>query len=178
MRKSRHEWRYVRGHPLKAKLGDPRIHLIKHMGWANRTTQAFPDKTHWQGVEPDNYTHGIASDRPHFIEGIEHQCWFNAKKLWFSVYVLDDTNQHFYDDYVKSHKVYALWTCSESRPMRGKITRIEHEAIRRWGKEADEELTMEERLYDMGYVDRLVDMGVDKEFIRKYMGEPRKERAA
>ena len=170
-RKTKHEWHYQPDYPLKPRLRDPRIQITKQTGWELYKSTINPGQTRWAGPEPDNYTHAIYAENKHFIEGVEHQCWYKLPYAngWFSVYI---TTDEVLNEYIKDKKIFAIWRCDAPKPIRTKVSRIRYEATKKWG-EKNQERTADERLYDLGFVDKLIAMGVDPSFIEQTMGVPR-----
>lgn len=154
---------------------DPRVQITRQMDWLK------PDKeTHWTGVEPDNYNYAIFDNQAHDIKFIENQCWYKIdtifirKKIqgWISVYIIDNKEDVFlFNREILRLQPRAVWRYDKAHSIRPKKTLLRRERQR--GKGCESNLTTEERLYQMGYYEKLVTKYYDDEALFKVMGSPR-----
>ncbi len=86
------------------------------------------------------------------------------------MYVLNDTNRHLFDEFVKQHRVWATWSPHKLSGLRTKIPRIVYDHHIKWGKMNGR--TDDERLFDLGYYDRLTERGVPLSWIIEQTGLP------
>lgn len=150
---------------------DLRSVVSRHIEWENTKIAKFKGRTRWNGVEPDNYTHGIAYERPLFIDGIEHQCWFKHNNVWYGLYIVDDFTRPLYEIFLKENSWWGHWRAHRPHERRSRITRIEYETHLRWGKYSN--MTEDEFYYLSGYYTKLIALGADPEWIRERTGDAR-----
>ena len=148
-------WKYRQEESFS--LFDPRTHISRHIAW-----QRTGEETHWTGVEPDNYNYAIFDNKPHDIKFIKDQCWYKVNEVfrtnkiqgWVSAYVIDTKEDIFlFNRELLIIQPQAVWRYDKSQPLRPKRTQLQRE--RTSGKRADYNLTTEERLYQMGYYEKL-----------------------
>ena len=167
-------WQYINDScPL---IFDPRIHITRQMSWLR-----VGEETNWTGVEPDNYNYAIFDSKPHDLKFIKDQCWyrtnekFRKKKIlgWMSVYVITDREEIFlFNREVLRLQPHAVWRYDKAYPVRPKNTILRREKQR--GKHSENNLTTEERLYQMGYYEKLETKYFDDEVkLKVNLGTPR-----
>lgn len=170
-RKSRvHVWEFTR---TPINLHDPRMPVIRHMEWEPLRIANFHDKTRWNGLEPDSYTHGFWDERPHYIDGIKDQCWYRDYQNggWISLYVIKDIDYALYSLYRMDKTFWGIWHTNKPKEIRPRIPRIIYDNHIKWGKTSGR--TDDERLFDLGFYDRLLARGADANWLIERTGEAR-----
>jgi len=164
------DWQFFTGTKPDYRMPDPRIQVSAHTGWVKTNINNYADYTINAFPEPDNYTHAIWSLGPVFIDSVDYQCWYKnrSRKGWMSLYYVEDV------DTFKSQipqDALALWTNPMPRPPRPRISRIQLDVVRHWGRQSGE--TLDERLYGQGTFNSLIYKGADIKFVNAIVGEPR-----
>jgi len=169
-RSKKHTWNFS---TAPVVLGDPRLPVIKHMEWQPLVMANHADKTRWNGVEPDAYTHAIWAKTPQFIAGIKDQCWYKepSHSGWISLYIVNELEQPVYDAYIMNNDVWATWSIKMPAIRRIRIPRIDYDTNVKWGKNAGR--TDDERFHDLGFYDKLLARGVNTDWLRRQVGTPR-----
>jgi hypothetical protein len=166
MRKIERYWCMSPGERFAQPLPDPRIAVVSHIDWV-------PNKySNWSRPEPDNYNRAIFDNKAIYIEGIRNQCWYRDHRRggWFSLYYVKGDEAEVFVDYIKANRVRAFWNY-KSVAVRSIIPRIDLESKRNYGKIMN--LTVDERLYDLGFYNMLLDKGLDPEYLQKIVGTRR-----
>jgi len=163
-------WQYTRW-PEHIVL-DPRIPVIRHIEWEPQRVAGFPEQTRWNGIEPSAYNFAIWSEQPQLIEGIKDQCWYKDQQNggWISLYVVNEYNQPALQATLDNIEVWGIWTPRKLSAFRTRIPTIAYDKHIRWGKLAGR--TFDERLYDQGYYDLLLERGLDDQWLKQHIGEP------
>lgn len=164
-------WIFAQGIKPKENLHDPRRKITHHMQWQNLKIANHAEHSRWNGIEPDNYNFGIWYERPVFIDGISDQVWFKDSEAgWMSMYVINEYTRPHYDVYLREQPWWAHWRAKNPHPIRPRMTRIDYDHQIYWAKNAGR--TEDERLFDLGFYDKLQDKGVTADWIRQRVGEP------
>lgn len=151
------------------KLFDPRSAITRHINWERSKISNHPNHTLNSLPEPDNYTHAIFDSRCHFIPEVNHQLWFHWELLdgYCSVFI---TTDDVMDQYLINHTPIAWCRLPNVKPIRQRISRIDYERHRNWRKTMCNDLTLEERLHDLGFFQDLIEKGAPEDFIRIHAG--------
>lgn len=172
---ARYNWSYGPRYPLEHcygrpinKLLDPRVELVKHMGWERNRITGFPGYTLWTSPEPDNYTHAIADDHCHYIPDVRDQIWFrwSLYDLWCSMFI---TTDDIFNQYIQLHDVMAS-TAIVHKPRRQRMPTIQYELHRRWRARSADDHALDQQLYYQGFFDSLVIKGASPDDIHNYIG--------
>jgi hypothetical protein len=145
-------WKYFRPADF---LPDPRAVIARQMDWnASWDIQPSP----WNGMEPDEYTHGICHSKPVDLPFIEDQCFFYVQKfdLWCSMYYIDkDEHANLLNREVIKLQPLAIW----NTPKRKHFTKkVKKNLIQREFKRPNSTIgSAAERLFQMGYYSVLQD---------------------
>jgi len=169
-------WKYI--NTSQAKLPDPRIEIAKQMAWIVPTNLK---NTPWMGVEPDNYNFAVFDDRPHDLKFIMHQCFYKLDRPflrrriqgWVSMYVAEERLQTIlFNREVLKIQPRAVWRYPTAKLIREKRPLLEREPV--YSNRAQDNFTAEERLYQLGYYEKLKNkyFDGDEKFI-KVVGTPR-----
>lgn len=172
MSKKNQEWTRDNGDVVS--LGDPRLAVVRHVGWVMPRITNYPDSTWHSGIEPDNFTDAILYKKPCFIEGIKNQIWFKDKlhSGWTSLYYIADNEREIYSNWLKENEYWAVWQGTDIPKPRTKISSISlqtNDVNRKYNRSR----IYEERLFDQGYFERLMSRGVTKEYISVKIGVAR-----
>jgi len=166
-------WQYINNDC--PALPDPRIQVTRHMAW-----QIPTDLNLYGGVEPDNYNFGIFDSKPYDLKFIQHQCWykidqaFKRKRIigWISLYVAEERLQSIlFNREILKLQPQAVWRYDKAKLIRPKKTQLQRERFHY--KRTDGFLSTEERLYQMGYYEKLKTKYFDDEALFKVVGQPR-----
>lgn len=166
-------WQYISENC--PNLPDPRIPVIRHMSWQMPTSLSL-----YAGAEPDNYNLGIFDTRPHDLMFIQHQCWYKIDQVfkrkrvvgWIGLYVAEERLQTIlFNREILKLQPPAVWRFDRAKPLRTKRTELQREKFHY--KRTDGFLTTEERLYQMGYYEKLKNKYFDDEALFKVVGTPR-----
>lgn len=156
------KWIVPRGTIGGQYILDPRVAMAKHIGW----TRPFSHETEYTIPEPDNFNYAVLNPVPVECPCIQNQVFFKdtRSKLWWSVYfVPPELEQEFLtwaDD-----KEFKLRFCPH------RYAKVRKFRPFLWTKKAAAEQTLPERLYKMGYFDKLQNK-FDVDF-RTRIGDPR-----
>ena len=172
-RKKKSDWQYLPGYTRTFALPDPRVAVSRHINWDKANINNYPNHTLWHTPEPDNYTHAVWHQKPHELPDIEHQCWYRdrAGGGWMSLYIIPVAQQQIFVDYFTANQVWASWVYHKPVPMRTRISNINYDLNRSWGKNAPR--TDDERFFDMGFYDNLVAKGAKADYVFKFAGVSR-----
>jgi len=164
-------WQYI--DTKLEKLSDPRLPIVKHINWTLPTGPST-----YTGAEPDNYNLAIYDSKPHDFKFIEHQCFYfvnktvNRKKYhgWMSMYVAEERLQTIlFNREIIKIQPQAFWKYPKAKLIREKKPLL----VRENSYSNRVNLTTEERLYQMGYYEKLKNKYFDDEKLLKVVGEPR-----
>lgn len=152
-------------------LPDPRIVLSKHIDWQ------YPGATdtNWSFPEPDNINHAVLADRYHFIPFLKNQIWYKDQYLnaWISLYSVPLAQLIEYENYLQQLPVWATWRSRREQQPRQLLTWIERDIKNCMGVRQKLQVTLDERLYALGQIERLTDLGASKEYLDQRIGVPR-----
>ena len=166
-------WQYISENC--PSLPDPRIAVTRHMAWQIPTSISLS-----VGVEPDNYNFGIFDSKPYDLKFIQHQCWYKIDQMfkrkrvigWVSLYVAEERLQAIlFNREMLKLQPQAVWRYDKAKLVRPKKTELQREKFHY--KRTDGFLTTEERLYQMGYYEKLKTKYFDDEALFKVVGTPR-----
>lgn len=154
---------------LVNSLPDPRLALVKHIEWQSPRY----NKTSWSFPEPDNINAAIWHQRPQEIPDIKYQIWYQDPILsgWFSLYYIED--QAIFEQYCTDHQIAASWFKPNAMGRRLQMTLIEREINDTRGHNKVSQHTLPERLIDMGFTQRLNQLGLEQDYLLKSIGEIR-----
>jgi hypothetical protein len=166
-------WQYI--DQTVEKLTDPRLPITKHIQWTLPTGPST-----YSGAEPDNYNLAIYDHWPHDFKFMEHQCFYLVDKIvnrrkflgWMSLYVAEERLQTIlFNREILRIQPQAVWRYPRAKLLREKRTLINREVthINRQG----DNFSTEERLYQMGYYEKLKTKYFDDEALFKVVGTPR-----
>ena len=88
-----------------------------------------------------------------------------------SLYIVPAAQQHLFVDYFTENSVWATWVYHKPIPMRQRISNIDLALNKSWGKNAAR--TEDERYYDMGFYDSLIQRGAKADYVFKFAGVSR-----
>tara|TARA_R110002126_G_scaffold66826_2_gene169693 strand:+ start:779 stop:1351 length:573 start_codon:yes stop_codon:yes gene_type:complete len=166
-------WQYIDS--KLDSLTDPRLPITKHIQW---TLPVGPST--YSGAEPDNYNLAIYDHKPHDFKFIEHQCFYlvdktvNRKKFfgWMSLYVAEERLQTIlFNREILKIQPQAIWRFDRAKLIRNKRTELQREKLHH--KYLINNLTTEERLYQMGYYEKFKNKYFDDERFLRVVGQPR-----
>jgi len=133
--------------PRGTTITDPRIAIAKHIGW----TRSLTGMTDFSLPEPDNYNYAVFNALPWECPVIEDQIFYKDKKLngWWSVYYVPDEQLQEFLAWADPLPFQRCWATP------GRPARLRHRRTLLWTRTCAVEQTIEERLYTMGYYDKL-----------------------
>lgn len=133
--------------PKTTKIVDPRIAIAKHIGWSRPLT----GMTDYSLPEPDNYNYAVFNPLPWECPIIEDQVFYYDRRLqgWWTVYYVTEEVE---DEFIAwAHPLqFGLCWATPRRP-----TKLRHRRTLLWSRTCAVEQTSEERLFTMGYYDKL-----------------------
>jgi len=88
-----------------------------------------------------------------------------------SLYIIPVAQQQIFVDYFTSNQVWATWVYHKPVPQRTRISNIDYALNKSWGKNAAR--TDDERFFDMGFYDGLIQRGARADYIFRYAGVSR-----
>lgn len=134
--------------PRAANRDDPRIAIARHIGWI----KPISNETEFSLPEPDHYNYAGLASCPIDCEFIADQVFYQDKKtkLWWSVYYVTEQDNDAFLDWSESIEFIQCWT-----PFRSSRMRNRRGLLYVKGKVADYNQTDNERLYTMGYYEKL-----------------------
>ncbi len=163
-------WHLSKDYQPKTTFIDPRLPIVKHTAWVQDIRQG---KTFNKTPEPDNYNFAVFAARPHEIPDIVYQCWYRDRLRggWFSMCVLQNTQEtHIAHTWLQNNPWYAYWTYIAAPAIRQPMSIIQQQTYK---KNTKPEPTPDERLYQMGFYQGLLDKGLDEISMQRIVGTPR-----
>jgi hypothetical protein len=166
-------WQYIDN--TCPTLADPRMPVTRHIAWQLPTTLSL-----YSGAEPDNYNFAIFDTKPHDFKFIQHQCWYKVNQTikrqpvqgWMGLYVAEERLQVIlFNREILKIQPRAVWRYNKAKLIRTKRTELQREKLH--VKKETGLLTTEERLYQMGYYEKLKNKYFDDEHLFKVVGTPR-----
>jgi hypothetical protein len=157
------------------KLTDPRLPITKHIQWTLPTGPST-----YSGAEPDNYNLAIYDSKPHDFKFIEHQCFYRVDKTvsrrkflgWMSLYVAEERLQTIlFNREILKIQPQAVWKYPHAKLIREKRSLVNREVT--YTNRQGDNFSTEERLYQMGYYEKLKTKYFDDEALFKVVGTPR-----
>jgi len=148
--------------PRASKISDPRIAIAKQLAW----TKPITNETDYSLPEPDHYNYAGLSNKIWDCPVIQAQVFYWDKKLsaWWSVYYVPEELNDVFLDWGEHIPFDFCWTPFRSSRMRHRRTLLKT-------RSCAVEQTIHERLYTMGYYDKLqTTYSID---ISDVLGEPR-----
>ena len=158
-------WKYLDPH-LKGLI-DPRLVITKHIEW---NLPMGKDST-WNGVEPDNYNLAVFGKQALDCPFVDNQVFFYNARFngWFSMCCEQD--KQLIADYIawaKRQIIIAYWHYPKAQKVRTTKKLLED-----YRKSQTPILTVNERLFQLNYYDKLK-YKCDNEFIvERRIGKPR-----
>lgn len=163
----KNSWMYAESYTGEQTLGDCRLPLVSHIDWKSSYSS---DITEWQTPEPDNYNLAVFARQPFDCPFVENQVFYYDKKHkgWFSVCCETDTGKIAdYIQWAQRQPIIAYWHYKRAHKIRHRKKILEN------GRNNSPHLTMDERLFQLNYFDKLK-YKCDNEFIvERRIGTPR-----
>lgn len=150
------------------ELPDPRVAIARHIGWTKSTSPY----TEYTTPEPNNYNRSVCDSQRRPCNFIEDQVYYfdATRRLWFTVYYVPQELFTKFDAWMTDLPVQARWRPSLSNKLRPQRKLL-------WAKASTSEhtLTENERLFTMGYYDRLRSQHftTDDSFLNSALGQGR-----
>ncbi len=163
-------WHLKKGYEPATVLIDPRLPIVKHMGWISSTHEG---KTFNKTPEPDNYNFAVFATGPHEIEGIDLQCWYRDRLRggWFSLSILQTPEEtHLAHTWLQTNDWLAYWLYSYAAKIRQPMSLIDRQTYR---KNSKPEPCLDELLFHQGFYQGLVVKGMDEMRLQRLAGMPR-----
>jgi len=166
-------WQYIDS--KLEKLSDPRLPITKHIQWTLPTGPST-----YSGAEPDNYNLAIYDHKPHDFKFIEHQCFYLVDKKvsrrtyngWISLYIAEERLQTIlFNREILKIQPQAVWRFPRAKLLREKRSLVNREVT--YTNRVSNNFSTEERLYQMGYYEKLKNKYFDDEKFLKVVGTPR-----
>lgn len=148
--------------PRTSKIQDPRIAIAKQLNW----TRPLTGETDYSIPEPDNYNYAALDKKPHDCPHIQSQVFYWDKKLksWWSVYYVPKEKNDDFLTWAEDIAFEVCWTPFRTSNLRHRRTLLK-------SRSSAVEQTIYERLYTMGYYDKLqTTYNID---ISAILGQPR-----
>ena len=140
----------------KRELPDPRIPIVHHIKWAvpaygNGSMKGFTD---WSTPEPDAFNCAFFANKPIECPFIENQIWYYEPyhEGWFSVYFVKEEKKLEWARWFMSQPWRAHWSVFK----RSQLRRTKPLLLQEKRKTKHEDLTLNERLYEMDYYSLLL----------------------
>lgn len=131
--------------PKTRTFPDPRVAIASHIGW----TKPVGLDTDFHVPEPDNFNYGIKADRPYDCPHVPYQVFYkDYDGLWWSVYLITDDIKNDFLIWADPIKSDLRWTYGRTPKSRRRRPILQ-------AKKSAAEMTLNERLYTMGYFDKL-----------------------
>ena len=161
-------WVYAESYVGEKTLNDCRLPIASHIGWSTFGNAV----TYWQQPEPDNYNLAVFARQPLDCPFMDNQVFYYDKKNcgWFSlVCEFDKQKISDYLSWAQRQPIIAYWHYGKAHQFRQKKKLLEVD----YKKEDSVHLTMNERLFQLNYYDKLK-YKCDNEFIvERRIGTPR-----
>lgn len=134
--------------PRTKTIDDPRIAVARHIGWH----KPFNNETDYSLPEPDHFNYGGLADRPIECPFIANQVFYKDKKteLWWTLYYVTEEQNAEFIAWADPISFTLCWTPHRVTRMRQRRGLLEFK-----GKLAEYNQTDNERLYTMGYYEKL-----------------------
>jgi hypothetical protein len=148
--------------PKTSRIPDPRIAIAKQLAW----TRPLTSETDYSLPEPDHYNYAGLSSKIWDCPVIESQVFYWDRRLaaWWSVYYVPEDKVNDFLTWGDDIPFDFCWT-----PFR--VSRMRHRRTLLKTRASAVEQTPEERLFTMGYYDKLQNTyNID---ISSTLGEPR-----
>lgn len=132
--------------PRNTTLNDPRIAIAKQIGWSRSLTN-FTD---FSSPEPDNYNYAVLNPLPWECPFINDQVFYRDRQSnhWWTVYYVPEEQEQEFLAWADPLPFEQRWTPLKSAKIRNQRPLL-------WTRNCAVEQTIEERLYTMGYYDKL-----------------------
>ena len=161
-------WVYAESYLGEQNLKDCRMPLANHIGWVGYGNPF----TTWQQPEPDNFNLAVFARKALDCPFVNNQVFYYDKRLkgWISMCCeTDEQKIADYIDWAKRQPIIAYWHYLRAHKLRQKKKLLEEV----YKKESSVHLTMNERLFQLNYYDKLK-YKCDNEFIvERRTGKPR-----
>lgn len=140
-------WTVASDCPVK-NLIDPRIAIASQIKWQKYTTA----DTDFVTPEPDNFNWATFSSKPLECPDVQNQVIYrdSFRGAWVSVFYVRPEEQPAFDSWLKNQTIWAYWQHTSPPPIRPQRL-----LLRTRRRDNYKELTTNERLYTMGYYERL-----------------------
>lgn len=142
---TRNYWTYDPAVIGKKTFVDPRIAIARHIGWEKYTGV----DTTWPSPEPDNFNAAVFTARPVGCDFIRDQViYYDEYRVgWMTVMLVLDNQTEDYAQWLVDINPMAHWQYPKPAPVRPRrnFLRLRGEV------DPTKEMTLNERLYTMGY---------------------------
>jgi len=163
-------WQFI--DPDLDRLPDPRVSLGLFLAWIPSKN----DHRQTNGIEPDNYNFCIFDHKPHDLKFIENSVFYRSEHKeipgWFSLYMINELAcLSQFNLELLNIQPRAVWRYQNAHPVRPLKTLLPKQGN---PKIRNPSLTVEERLWQQGYYEKLQSKYFDgDEKIINVIGEPR-----
>jgi hypothetical protein len=132
--------------PRTKTYPDPRLAIAKHLGW----TKTLTGITDYRLPEPDNYNYAVFNRNPWECSFIADQVFYYDKKMrgWWTVYYVPEEQKQEFLTWAEPLPFEICWAVQRQTKLRTPRPWL-------WTRTCAVEQTTEERLYTMGYFDKL-----------------------
>lgn len=162
-------WVYAESYSGERNLSDCRLPLAGHIGW---TSGWGSDVTNWQLPEPDNFNLAVFARQPLDCPFVQNQVFYYDKRLKGWISMVSEFDKQKITDYIawaQRQPIIAYWHYLRVHQLRTRKKLLEED----YRKEVSPHLTMNERLFQLNYYDKLK-YKCDNEFIvERRIGKPR-----
>jgi hypothetical protein len=137
--------------PRTRTFPDPRIAIAHHIGWE----RPLGNDTDFHVPEPDNFNYAVKADKPMECPHVDfHVFYKNPDGTWWTTYLVTAQNKDDFLDWADPIDFKLCWFNKRSPKLRTKKPML-------WARKAAQELTLNERLYTMGYYEKFSSKYVD-----------------
>jgi hypothetical protein len=141
------KWTMSRTHTFP----DPRLPIAKHIGWE----RPIGADTDFHVPEPDNYNYAVKADKPMECPHVDFHVYYkDPDGAWWTTYIVTEKNKDAFIAWAEPIEFQLCWVNPRSPKQRTRRKML-------WVKKAAPELTLNERLYTMGYFDKFSTKYVD-----------------
>lgn len=158
MKKSK--WVVPKHRPIK----DPRIAIAQHIGW----TRPLREETDFHIPEPDNFNYAVLDYQPRECPDVINHVFYKdpESNLWWTVYLVLPHEESNFFAWADPIDFIRCWSHTRNSKLRKRKPLL-------WVKRGSTEQSLPERLYTMGYYDKLIEKCPNSDMVTSVLGPPR-----